>query len=173
MKKARRLLSKAGIATLVLGLFLAAGVAYAAWTASGSGSGSAKAASAQDLSTVTADVTTIAAGDKLYPGQTNGKAVIKIHNPNPYQVRVTAVSFDSSSYISSNQGAACTDAPASANPTGVTFANQSGLTLDVPAGSDAQFTLPAGSVSMDNTSANGCQGAVFSIPVTLTGQSNA
>jgi hypothetical protein len=170
MKYAKRI----GAALLVLGVIFAAGIAYAAWTSSGTGSGSAKAATAQALGTVSADVTTIAAADKLYPGQTNGKAVIKITNPNPYPVRITGVSFDTGSYVSSDQAANCTDAPATAHPTGVTFNNQSALTLDVPANSaGTQFTLPAGSVSMDNTSDTLCQGTVFTIPVTLSGNSNA
>jgi hypothetical protein len=164
---------KLGAALAVVVVIFAAGIAYAAWTSSGTGSGSAKATTAQALGTVSADVTTIAAADKLYPGQANGKAVIKITNPNPYSVRVTGVSFDTSSYVSSDQGANCTDAPATTHPTGVSFNNQSGLTMDVPANSaGTQFTLPAGSVSMNNTSDTLCQGATFTIPVTLSGNSN-
>jgi hypothetical protein len=68
--------------------------------------------------------------------------------------------------ITSDKGAAC-DAS-----TGVTFTNQSGLTLDVPASTSATFTL-SGSVAMSNASDNSCQGAVFTVPVSLSGASNA
>ena len=51
-------------------------------------------------------------------------------------------------------------------------ANQSGLTLDVAAGSAATFTL-TGSVAMGSSSDTTCQGATFTIPVTLTGISDA
>jgi hypothetical protein len=59
--------------------------------------------------------------------------------------------------------------------TGVSFTNRTGLSLTVPAASGGtdgtlQTTL-SGAVAMDNTSDNGCQGATFTIPVTLTGTS--
>jgi hypothetical protein len=47
----------------------------------------------------------------------------------------------------------------------VSFANQSGLNISVPNGSSLVH-LP-GAASMDATSSSGCQGATFSIPVTL------
>ena len=55
--------------------------------------------------------------------------------------------------------------------TGVTFTDQSGLTLDIAASTSTQFTLN-GAASMSNASLNACQGATFTIPVTLTGTSN-
>jgi hypothetical protein len=55
--------------------------------------------------------------------------------------------------------------------TGVTFTDQTGLTLDVAASTATQFTLN-GAASMSNASLNACQGATFTIPVTLTGTSN-
>jgi hypothetical protein len=141
-------------------LVVAAGVAYAAWTASGSGSGYAKAGTAQALDSVDVSATTSAT---LYPGAT-GDLQLRIDNPNPYPVRVTTVT--GSGAITSDKGAACNAS------TGVTFADQSGLTLDVPASSASTFTL-SGSVSMSNASDNSCQGAVFTVPVTLSGASNA
>lgn len=139
---------------------LAAGVAFAAWTASGTGSGYAKAGSAQALTTVDASASTSA---DLYPGAT-GDTVVRISNPNPYPIRVTAVSGTGA--ITSDKGAACNDS------TGVAFSNQSGLTLDVAANSSATFTL-VDATTMSNASDNACQGAIFTIPVSLTGQSNA
>ena len=141
-------------------LVVAVGVAYAAWTAGGSGSGYAKATTAQALSTIDVSATTPAT---LYPGAT-GDLKLEIDNPNPYPVRVTSVS--GAGTITSDKGAAC-DAS-----TGVSFADQTGLTLDVPGSSSATFTL-SGAVSMSNASDNSCQGAVFTVPVSLSGASNA
>src|ERR671922_2495643 len=89
---------------------------------------------------------------------------VKVSNPNPFPVRITAVAGNGT--ITSDKGAAC-DAS-----TGVTFANQSGLALDVAAGATATLTV-AGAVSMSNASDNSCQGAVFTVPVSVTGISNA
>jgi hypothetical protein len=156
----KKLSKRATVTSVLLGTLLVAGVAFAAWTATGTGSGYAKATTAQALTTVDVSASTAAT---LYPGAT-GDAKLRIDNPNPYPVRVTDVA--GSGAITSNAGAACNAA------TGVTFSNQSGLTLDVAAGSAATFTL-TGSVAMSNASDTSCQGAVFTIPVTLTGMSNA
>lgn len=152
--------SKVTAGVVLAGAMLASSIAYAAWTATGSGSGYAKATSAQALTTVDVSATTTAT---LYPGAT-GNVSLRITNPNPYPVRVTSVA--GSGTIDSNATAAC-DAS-----TGVTFTDQTGLTLDVAASTSTTFTL-AGSVAMSNSSHTDCQGAVFTIPVTLTGASNA
>lgn len=148
------------------------GVAFAAWTATGTGSGYAKAKTAQALTTVDATATVV---QDLYPGQAAGSLRITIHNPNDYPVRVTSISQDSSAgkFVSSTGGlGTCTDDPAQtpAHPTGVSFTTQSG-TWDVAADSDASFLL--GGVHMSNASDNNCQGATFTIPVALSGASNA
>ncbi len=137
----------------------AVGFVYAAWTTNGSGSGYAKAGSSQALTTVDVSGTTTAS---LYPG-VSGDVKIQISNPNPYAVRVTAISGNGT--ITPDAGhSGCTS-------TGVTFNDQTGLTLDVSAGSSATTTL-TGAASMSNASLNACQGATFTIPVTLTGASN-
>jgi hypothetical protein len=100
----------------------------------------------------------------LYPGAT-GSVKLAVTNNNSFPVRVTAVTKQAGA-ITSDKGAACNAA------TGVTFTNQSGLTLDVGANASATFNLPS-AVSMTNASDNTCQGAVFSIPVDVTGVSNA
>jgi hypothetical protein len=100
----------------------------------------------------------------LYPGAT-GSVKLKVTNPNPFPVRITAVAKQASA-ISSDKGAAC-DAS-----TGVTFSDQTGLALDVAAGATTTLTL-ANAISMSNASDNSCQGAVFTIPVNVTGASNA
>jgi hypothetical protein len=158
-------MSTKGIKRLAVGALFAViavtgSVAVAAWLSGGTGNGFAKATTAQSLTTVDASASTPAT---LYPGAT-GNVTLDINNPNPYPVRVTSVTGNGA--ITSSAGAACNAS------TGVSFADQTGLTLDVPASSDMTFTLN-GAVSMSNASDNSCQGAVFTIPVSLSGQSNA
>jgi hypothetical protein len=145
--------------SILVGVLAVGSIAYAAWTVSGAGSGYAQATTSQVLTTVDASAATTA---QLYPGAT-GDVKLRIDNPNPFAVRVTTVSGNGA--IVSNKGAAC-DAS-----TGVSFTDQTGQTLDVPGGSAVTFTL-TGSVSMSNASDNSCQGAIFTIPVVLSGASN-
>ena len=153
------------VAVGVLAVTMAAvGLVYAAWTTNGSGNAYAKAGTAAAISTVDVSASTTAT---LYPG-VSGAVLIKLDNPNPYPVTVTAIT--GSGTITADAGhSGCTT-------TGVTFNNQTGLTLSVPAksgGVDGVLqTSLTGAASMSNASVDGCQGAVFSIPVTLTAQSN-
>jgi hypothetical protein len=155
----RKLTARITAGGIVVGAMLAAGVAFAAWTATGSGGGYAKATTAQALTTVDVSASTPAT---LYPGAT-GNVKLSISNPNPYPVTVSSVS--GSSAITSDKGAACNAA------TGVTYSNQTGLSLVVPAAGSATFTL-TNAVSMSNASDDSCQGAVFMIPVSLSGASS-
>jgi hypothetical protein len=140
----------------------------AAWTTNGSGSGYVKAGTSQTLSTVDVSASTTAS---LYPG-VSGNVLIKVSNPNPYPVRVTGVSLNGTNGdITADAGhAGCTT-------TGVSFTNQTGLTIDVPAkvgatNGETQATLN-NAASMSNASLDACQGATFTIPVSLSAQSNA
>ena len=141
----------------------AVGLVYAAWTTNGTGEAYAKAGTAAAISTVDVSASTTAT---LYPGVT-GDVLIKLDNPNPYPVTVTSVTGSGS--ITADAGhSGCTT-------TGVTFTNQTGLSLVIPAKSGGvdgvlQTTL-TGAASMSNASLNACQGAVFTIPVTLSGTS--
>jgi hypothetical protein len=139
---------------------VAVGIGIAAWSVGGSGNGYAKAGSASALTLADATAFTTAS---LYPGAT-GDLKLRVTNPNSFPVRITAVTGNGT--IISDKGAAC-DAS-----TGVTFANQTGLTLDVGAGATATLTVSS-AVSMSNASDNACQGAVFTVPVTVTATSNA
>jgi hypothetical protein len=152
------------LVAIVLGVITAtvAGIAIAAWSVNGSGTGYAKAstASAVTLADATAESTAT-----LYPGVTNGTAKLKVSNPNPFPVRITAVT--------GNGTISTPDAVCNASH-GVAFVNQTGLTLDLAANATNQvFTLATGSVTMSNASVDACQGEVFSIPVSITAASNA
>jgi hypothetical protein len=146
------------VTVLVLGV---AGLVYAAWTTNGSGSGYAKAGSAQVLTTVDVSASTTAT---LYPGAT-GDVLLKVNNPNSYPVRVTDVTGNGAITVDAGHAAGCVS-------TGVTFTNQTGKAIDIAANAQTQVTL-TGAAKMTNASDNGCQGATFTIPVTLTGASNA
>ena len=90
---------------------------------------------------------------------------LKVTNSNSFPVRITSVTKQVGGTITSDKGAACNAS------TGVTFTDQTGLALDVAAGATSTFTL-SGAVSMSNASDNTCQGAIFTIPVDVTGASN-
>jgi hypothetical protein len=140
------------------------GLVYAAWTTTGGGSGYAKAGTAQALSTVDVSASTTAT---LYPGGPAGDVTIRISNPNTYPVTVTGVTGNGT-IVADAAHTGCTT-------TGVSFANQTNLNISVPAktggvNGETQTTL-SGAASMANTSVNGCQGATFTIPVTLSGAS--
>jgi len=154
---ARKLPRKLSVTAVVFVGLMAAGIAFAAWTATGTGSGYAKATTAQALTTVDVSATTAAT---LYPGAT-GDVELEISNPNDYPVRVTSVTGNG----------AITASDAGCNAASVTFTDQGSLTLDVPATGSAAFTLN-GAVSMSGAANDSCQGAVFTIPVSLSGQSN-
>lgn len=154
--KLRRPGRRSAILALALGLLFAAGIAFAAWTATGTGSGYAKATTAQPLTTV--DVSASAAAT-LYPGAT-GDVELRISNPNPYPVVVSDVT---------GNGAITASDPA-CNVASVSFTDQTGLSLNVPASGAATFTL-AGAVQMSSAANDNCQGATFTIPVALTGSS--
>jgi len=146
------------LALLLLGAIVA-GVAVGAWNVTGTGSGYAKAGSATGLTLNDASGATVA---DLYPGVT-GSVKLSVTNPNSFPVRVTTVTGTGA--ITSDKGAACNAS------TGVTFTNQTGLTLDLAAGATSVFTL-SGAAAMSNSSDNACQGAIFTIPVSVSGISN-
>ena len=157
-----RISRKAFVFVAVVGAAVTASAVIAAWVTSGSGPGYAKALTATGLALSDASASTTA---DLYPGAT-GSVQVKVTNPNSFPVRVTSVVKQASSAITSDKGAACNAS------TGVTFSDQTGLSLDLAAGATTTFTL-ANAISMSNASDNSCQGAVFTVPVDVTGASNA
>ncbi len=162
MRPFRGVSTKFGVIAVVAVVAVAvAGIAIAAWAVTGSGTGYAKAGSSSALTLSDATASTSA---DLYPGAA-GAVKLKVSNPNPFPVRITAVAGTGA--VTSDKGAGC-DAS-----TGVSFANQSGLTLDLLANETNKVFTLAGAVSMTNASDNTCQGAVFSVPVSVTAASNA
>jgi hypothetical protein len=156
-----------GIAFAAMRAAAIAGLALAAWAGVGTGAAYENAAGGRPLATEQASTSDVA---PLYPGAT-GDAIIEITNRNPDPLRITGVSLNGS------------DADITADPshpgcttTGVSFHDQTGLSIDVPAksgGTEGRTRVRlAGAVSMSNASLDDCQGATFAIPVSLTSASN-
>jgi hypothetical protein len=151
--------ARVALALAALAVLITAAVTLGSWTVgSSAGNGYTKAVTAQNLTLGDATASTTA---QLYPGGT-GDLWVKVTNPNPFNVTVTGVT--GAGTITSDKGGACNAS------TGVTFTNTSGLSQSVAAGATVSFSL-AGKVTMSNLSDNSCQGAVFTVPVTLAATS--
>lgn len=143
--------------TVALVVSLSGGVADAYWSSTGSGTGSGATGTLQPV-TVTAFVGGDAPSTTLIPGG-SADVILRVNNPNAYAV--TLVSVSGNGTITPDAGhASCTT-------TGVTFANQSGLSSTIGASGTTLVDLPT-AAAMGITSSNGCQGATFSIPVSIT-----
>ena len=151
--------ARLALALSVVAVMATTAVTFGSWSVSSSaGSGYSKAKVALSLTLSDASASTTA---QLYPGGT-GDIWIKVSNPNPFAVTVTSVT--GAGTITSDKGAACDAA------SGVTFTNTTGLSQAVGAGATVTFSL-AGKVAMSNASDNTCQGAVFTVPITLAATS--
>lgn len=141
-----------------LAVGLVSTVVLAEWVATGTGSGAVRAVEAQAL--VTEAATPDAA---LYPGGT-AALVVQVRNPNPFPVTLTSVT---------GNGEITSDAiGCDATNHGVTFTDQTGLSIPLPAGTTTTVTL-SDAVAMAPTSADACQGATFTVPVSLNGGTGA
>jgi hypothetical protein len=136
---------------------LGAGAAYAYFTAPGSGSGDASVGSMQ---TVTLATSTVTPATPLLPGGT-GDVTLEVNNPNGFPVTLVSVT-GAGAITADGDHSGCTT-------TGVTFTDQTSLSTSIPADSTVSVDLP-NAVSMDKSSSAGCEGATFSIPVTITAQ---
>lgn len=157
----KRRLIFAAVAVMALGIV---SLGYAAWTSSGNGTGFAQASTAKSLNSVTVS----AASAGLYPGAT-ADLTLKLANPNPYPVTITDVT-GSGPITADNSHATC--GQDASHPTGVTYTDQHNLSISVPANGTSDVTV-SNSVHMSNASDNSCQGATFTIPVSLNGASAA
>lgn len=152
------------VAIVAVAALSAGAIAYAAWVANGSGSATAKAGTAIAMSTSDASASTSAT---LYPGA-SGELSVTINNPNPYPVRVTEIAAGEGSVTSSGG----TDDEDCDDATGVSLVPQNGLAIEIGANDSTTATIE-GAVQMDNSSADGCQGATFTVPVAVSGVSAA
>jgi hypothetical protein len=162
---------KLGKRTSVIALFLAVvvagGVAAAAWLVTGTGAASSQAASAVSL-TVTAGSATATLYPKPatgYPSPSVGAVVALVDNPNPFPVRLTNVTFGAVT-VTPVAGRVCAAANVVA-PAPITLATPVNLAANSV---DTAVTVP-GAIEMISNADNGCQGASFSVQVTLSGAS--
>lgn len=169
-----RLRRRVGVVLGVTLLLTGGGVAVASWTASGTGQGSARAASVTGLLVgagspvgalypLPAD-TTPATG---YGSGTVGSVAATVTNPNPFPVTITSATVGSVT-ASPVGGRTCatgnvlptTTAPVPLTPPVTLAANSAPTPMTVP-----------GALYMIPTAEDGCQGATFSVSVTVTGAS--
>lgn len=144
------------LAVAVAGLL--AGSAFAYFTVTGSGSGSVITGTSQ---TVTVEaVTSGSPSSTLLPGGT-GDLLVQLENSASTAVTIVAISQNGPATPVGGNG--CT-----ASNDSVTVPSQTGLSISVATGS--QLVHFAGAAAMASSSASGCQGAAFDIPVTLTVQ---
>ena len=165
---------RVGVVAGVFVLLFGGSVAVASWTATGTGQGSARAASVSGL-VVTAGSplgalyplpadTTPATG---YGSGTVGSVSTTVANPNPFPVTITSAIVGSvtSSPLGGRTCAAGSVLPTSSAP----IALSPPVTL--AAGSAPTAVTVPGALYMVSTAEDGCQGASFSVPVTVTGAS--
>jgi hypothetical protein len=123
--------------------------AYAYWTTSGQGSASANAGT---LERVTID--NVVLGTALRPGGPAVSVTVNLTNPNTFAVDIE--SLTAGAVASSLAG--CSGAG-----TGVTL-NLVGVPGSIPANTTLTYIASA---SMTTASVSACQGAIFSVPLTL------
>lgn len=140
-----------GIIFIVFTALMGGAIAFAAWTSQGTGdSGNVGAGSATALV-----VTPGTAATDLTPG-TSKDSLYTITNPNTYPVVVTSITVNSIA-VSGGTGvpAACTSANASVTAT----AGTGTVSISIAAGATSASQLIT--LTMGDSSANGCQTALF------------
>jgi hypothetical protein len=152
-----RMARRAAVLTSAAIVVLAgAGIACAYFISSGSGTAAASTGALKVSIASTAGTPRT----PLLPGGPAGDVTLQVDNPNAFAVTLISVVGDGT--ITASTG--CTDPD-------VTFANQTGLQVNIPANStNYQVDLP-GAATLGASSPNDCQGATFSIPVTITVES--
>jgi hypothetical protein len=152
----RSLLLIALASCVVIGL--ASVAAYAYFTSAGTGTGSA---SVGTVAAVSISSATVSPSTPLLPGGT-GDVTLKVTNPGGFAVTLVSVAGTAGAITADSGHPGCTT-------TGVTFTSQTGLSTVIAPDSTAAIDLP-GAAAMSTASSPGCQGATFSIPVTITVQ---
>jgi hypothetical protein len=95
----------------------------------------------------------------LQPGS-SGEVIIEVNNPNTNQVHLVSV-VKSGTITADAVHFGC-------STTGVSFTDQANLSIAIPAGATNFVVRLSGAASMSSASLSACQGATFSIPVTIT-----
>ena len=142
----------AGLAALTLGTI---STVWAYWPGSGNGSGSAAAGADQPVTLGPATATA-----ELYPGG-QSPVVLSIANPNAGSVRVGSLALEptlgTGGFVVDAGHPAC-----GVTSLGFTTQTNGGSGWTVPGNGSLPVTL-AGSLTMNTSAANACQGATFTI----------
>ena len=141
----------------LVGLLATGGAAYAYVAGNGSGSGSASTGTMQTV-TVNAFVGGDAPTSTLYPGGPAADVILRVNNPNSFSVHLYSISGNGTITVDAGHSGCTT--------TGVTFTPPSSPNITIPSGSSLVHV--SGAASMSTASVNACQGATFTIPVTVT-----
>ncbi|VXA97122.1 conserved exported hypothetical protein [Arthrobacter sp. 9V] len=152
-------LARTVAATAALCLLGGAGTAYAYWATAGTGSGSAANGTMQTV-TVVALVPGDTLQTSLAPGGT-ADVILRASNPNPHAVTIYG--------LAANGPVTADAAHPGCTTTGVTFTPPpTPLTppVIIQANSSILLTLQ-GAANMSTASVSACQGAQFTVPVTL------
>jgi hypothetical protein len=153
----RRLQRTAAAVTVIGSTVFGVTAASAYFDAAGTGSGTGRTGTLQAVTATGAVVS------NLIPDGTAHDVTLTVTNPNSFAVALKSVT---------GNGAITPDTPAHSgcSPTGVAFTDQTGLSQSIPGGSVPTPVTLTGAATMDNTSASACQGATFTIPVTISVQ---
>jgi hypothetical protein len=152
----RRLVIGALAVVVVTGLGVGAVFAYFAATGHGTGS-------AADGTAPTITIQAVASGSPtstLLPGST-ADLLVQVQNPSSFTLKIVGIAQNGTATPGGGNG--CT----SSND-GVSVPTQTGLSMSLAPGT--QVVHFAGAAAMSTSSASGCQGATFDVPVTLTVQ---
>jgi len=163
----RKATKRATILSLFLGILLASSVAFAWWTASGTGNGSAVA-----LTPTAIAVTATLPAAELYPGKTQAALYVSFRNPNAYPVSLTTITGNSVTVDAAHATAGCPSTAVSLDGAYPDLPISLAANDAAPGGPD-EFAGPlASAVTMDGPGTpNSCQGATFTINLTVSGSS--
>lgn len=145
------------VAALVLAI--GGGAAYGYFTAHGSGTGSARTST---MGTVTITATAGSPSTPLLPNL-KGDLAFNVQNNGSVPVSITSISLKSGGSITDGSG--CMSADSSA----VTLITPTNLPYSITATNGGSQSVDlANAVKMDSAAPNTCQGATFSVPITIT-----
>jgi len=146
------------LASSVLLVVVGCGVAFAVWSTTGAGAGAAQTGTLQTV-TVTALTGSDSPSSTLVPGG-SADVMLRVNNPNGTAVQIYSVTGNGP--VTADAGhSGCTT-------TGVSFVPPAvPVGTSLAANSTTLVHLP-NAASMSTASLSACQGATFSIPVTVT-----
>lgn len=142
-----------------VGVLMAGGIAFAAWTSTGEGSGDVTAGHQEDL------VVTGGTASGLFPTDTKHFKVTVSNVDNPYKVEIDKIELNGTITVanaSNIAGEAVCDAD---DVTAEVVANGAGTTI---AANDSVDVAESVALTMHGDASGNCQGATFTVPVKAT-----